>query len=134
MNRGSLARRYAPLVALAAIQLLIIATVPSKAPNNASAAQQQLAAGATQGGGNVDTGQTGAGTASTVAGSGGAVGGAVGGTTAGAGGSAGSGGATATTVAGAASGAGDTTHCVAGREFDAKIAYYAPASMTDRTW
>src|SRR5688572_14120186 len=32
MNRTTLARRYAPLAALAAVQLLIIATVPSKAP------------------------------------------------------------------------------------------------------
>ena len=127
MNRGTLARRYAPLVALAAIQLLIIATVPSKAPNKASAAQQQLATGATQSGGGatVDTGQ--GGTASTVAGSGGALGGAVGGTTTGAGGGAGSGGAGGSSGPGAVTGAaGDVTHCVAGHEFDPAMAYWAP--------
>jgi hypothetical protein len=129
VTRGTLARRYAPLVALAAIQLLIIATVPSKAPNKASAAQQQVAAGSAAGGGSasVVTGQAG-GTASTVAGTGGALGGAAGGATTGAGGSAGSGGA-AGNATGAVSGAGDVSHCVSGREFDPNIAYYAPACV-----
>ena len=33
MNRATLARRYAPLAAVVAVQLLIIATVPSRAPS-----------------------------------------------------------------------------------------------------
>src|SRR5258708_22814259 len=56
MNRSTLARRYAPLVALAAVQLLIIATVPS----TASKQVRQLAAGG--GGAGPGTGVGGSGT------------------------------------------------------------------------
>src|SRR5687768_16674845 len=38
MNRATLARRYAPLAAVIAVQLLIIATVPSRAPSQDVAA------------------------------------------------------------------------------------------------
>jgi hypothetical protein len=53
MNRSSLARRYLPLAVVVGVQLLIIATVPSKAP-------QQLAYGAGANGANVTAGGAGA--------------------------------------------------------------------------
>jgi hypothetical protein len=112
VTRTTLARRYAPLVALAVLQLLIIGFVPSKA---GKAGGQQVAA--TQGGSK----STGVGTAS------GATGDAA---TAAAGVTAGAAGAAAgASVGGAPPGvdvSGDTTHCVNGREFDPAIAYWAP--------
>src|SRR5579864_6516952 len=83
MNRGTLARRYAPLVALAAIQLLIIATVPSKAGKSSVAANKfnpgsGYAAGAP---GSVDTGAgatTAGGAAGTAGGAAGTAGGSYG--------------------------------------------------------
>jgi hypothetical protein len=127
MNRSTLARRYAPLVALAAIQLLIIAVVPSKAPNSQAAAAS--GPGASVGAG--DNGGAAAGAAggtdaqgNPVAGGGAAAtsGGTAGGSTAtGGGGAAGTSGGTA-----GGAGAGDTSHCVGGRTFDPAIAYFAP--------
>ena len=119
MTRSTLARRYAPLVALAVLQLLIIGFVPSKAGKSGGT---QVAAG--NGNGRTATaaaGTSGAGAAGTGA-AGGATAsgpGAAGGTAAGGGGS----------VAGAPPGAdvgGDTSHCVGGREFDPAITYWAP--------
>ncbi|MEY2423137.1 MAG: hypothetical protein QOI95_3204 [Acidimicrobiaceae bacterium] len=113
MTRSTLARRYAPLVALAVLQLLIIGFVPSKAGKSGG---QQVAAA--NGSGRTATGATASGTnADGTVGPGGATGGA--------GGGGGGGG----TVGGAPPGAdstGDTTHCVNGREFDPAIAYWAP--------
>jgi hypothetical protein len=110
------------LVVLAAIQLLIIATVPSKAPNKASS--QNVASGSGLGGegnGTVETGGGAAGAAGLAGGATGASGaGAIGGGATGAGGAKGGAGAI---PAGAI---GDTTHCISGREFDAKLAYFAP--------
>jgi hypothetical protein len=113
VTRSTLARRYAPLVALAVLQLLIIGFVPSKA---GKASNQQVATA------------NGSGRA---AGTGGAAGGAGGDATTGPGGAAGgSGGASgAASVAGAPPGVdigGDTTHCVNGREFDPAISFWAP--------
>src|SRR5947209_1467792 len=126
MNRSTLARRYAPLVALAAIQLLIIAVVPSKAPNSQAAVAS--GPGASVGAGDNGGGAAGAagGTdaqGNPVAGGGaaGTAGGAAGGGTVAGGGAAGtSGGATG------GAGAGDTTHCVNGRTFDTAIAWFSP--------
>ena len=145
MNRSTLARRYAPLAALAAIQLLIIATVPSTAPSTVTA----------DGGGFTPSGEVVAGdgtfTEETVPGEvavdggtaaepGAATGG--GGATPGAGGVApkagtSTGGATGTATGGDGSGttggggtttaaSGDTSHCVDGRQFDPGIFYWAP--------
>jgi hypothetical protein len=115
-RRASLAKRYGPLIAVVAAQILIIATVPSTAPSAASLTTtgDGLAQGQVTPGGNtelapgVDGGVTGGGSLT-----GGSTNNASGGAT-GAG-------------SGAASGAtGDTTHCVNGREFDPAIAYWAP--------
>src|SRR5205085_11739199 len=134
MRTGSLARRYAPLAALAAIQLLIIAVVPSRAPNRQAAAGATLSAG---GGGPVSAGGTG-GTGGVALAGGGATSAAGGGSTAVGGGggraaSAGGGGGGSATGGGSAAAAvpagvnsTDTSHCVGGRTFDPKIAFYAP--------
>jgi hypothetical protein len=140
VNRATLARRYAPLAAVVAIQLLIIATVPSTAPS-----AQDVAAGAAAGsevdggtGGYTDgpgftsdgTEVTGDGTVATgTGGTGVAGGGAVGGNTAGGvatGGTAGGDDGTSGTGAGASGVTGDTSHCKDGRQFDPAIFYYAP--------
>lgn len=142
MNRATLARRYAPLAAVVAIQLLIIATVPSTAPS-----AQDIAAGAadvTDGAfdGTDDTGlATDGTTADTLTGdtATGSVGGTVtgggstaasgtggSGATSGGGGTAGGGGTSSGGTAGASGITGDTTHCKDGRQFDPVIFYYAP--------
>jgi hypothetical protein len=140
VNRATLARRYAPLAAVVAVQLLIIATVPSKAPT-----AQDVAAGASIGSGTGDAtgdGLTGDGTTSdtaTVDGSGAVSGGSGtagatgtrGAGTAGAGatgGGAGAGGAAGGGGAGAQANGitNDTSHCVDGRQFDPAIFYWAP--------
>ena len=113
MTRSTLARRYAPLVALAVLQLLIIGFVPSKAAKSgnqqvaaANGAGKTSAAGATPGA----AGSTAPGAAGTAGGSaaGGGGGGAVGGAPPG------------------ADASGDTTHCIGDRQFDPAIAYWAP--------
>ena len=124
MNRRTLSRRYAPLVVAVAIQLFLIATVPSKAPLASLSAAGESGSGGQAGGGSL----AGPG----VAGAGGQVGGqpAAGGASASAGGVAASGAAASGGLkpgGGAAAGAGgDTTHCVQGREFDPAIVYFAP--------
>jgi len=110
MTRSTLARRYAPLVAIAVLQLLIIGFVPSKAAK--SGGQQVATANGSRTAG------------ATVAGGGGP--GADGATGPGGTGAGGGGGGS---VAGAPPGAdtsGDTSHCVNGREFDPAIAFWAP--------
>jgi hypothetical protein len=126
MNRATLARRYGPLVAVIAIQLLIIAAVPSKGPE--TQAVTAGAAGDSPGGFipgpeegtfiDPTTGQiiTADGTVVGTTGTGGAAPGAAGGAGAGAGGAAG----------GPAVAAGSTAHCVDGRQFDPAFYYYAP--------
>jgi hypothetical protein len=126
MNRTTLARRYAPLVAVVAIQLLIIALAPSTAPNRVAAGTGSgLGSGGelgTGGEGGVvgDGGVTGGGTTTGGGTSGGEVIGGGGGTTGGgtSGGGTGGGGPT-----------GDTSHCVSGRQYDPKIyAFAAPCT------
>ncbi|MEY2404309.1 MAG: hypothetical protein QOD38_1860, partial [Acidimicrobiaceae bacterium] len=110
MTRSTLARRYAPLVALAVLQLLIIGFVPSKAGK--SGGQQVAAANG--------AGRTAAGGTAAAGGDATAAGGGAGGPGGAAGGGA---------VGGAPPGAdigGDTTHCVGGRQFDPAIAFWAP--------
>ena len=138
MNRSTLARRYAPLAALAAVQLLIIATVPSTAPSTVTAD-----AGDFSPSGDVVAGDGGAVTEETVPGEVPAEG-ATGDAGAASGGGAtpaAGGGTTATTAAGSsgtaapaagegdaapAAASGDTSHCVDGRQFDPAIYYWAP--------
>jgi hypothetical protein len=117
MTRGTLARRYLPLVAALGVQVLIIAVAPSKAPGTTTATSLTTGAGPVAGGGETVTGGPAADAAQT-------------GTTGGTGGTAGGGPAAragAKAVAGAPPGAvGDISHCVAGRQFDPAIAWQAP--------
>jgi hypothetical protein len=126
MNRSTLARRYLPLAVVLAVQLLIIAVVPSKAPGST------VAAGLSGGNGLTSDGGTGAAAGDTT--------GAGTGATGGAGGTGGTGGATAGAVkAGqkftgpvlAANGGinypdGDRSHCKGDRQFDPAIYFWAP--------
>jgi hypothetical protein len=142
MNRSTLARRYAPLAALAVVQLLIITFVPSKAHETqvdtgpaAIGSGDGTGAGATTedtiaADGAVDpaTGQPTAGAGTAAGGTGTRTGSAAGGAAAGgaaAGGAAAGGGGTAAASGGSGITA-DTSHCVDGRQFDPKIYYYAP--------
>jgi hypothetical protein len=148
MHRNTLARRYAPLALLAAVQLLIIATVPSIASKGAAA---QVSSGgsfapgsqgsggsggssaAGSGGSSAGGGTSGGGGTSFSGGSGGSSGGSggfaggSGGGAAGSGGGAGGlgGGGVGSAPPGAQS-SGDTSHCSGGREFSPGIAYWAP--------
>ena len=145
MNRSTIARRYAPLVALAAVQLLIIATVPSTAAKDATAlsstGRQTFDANGNPtndpgaGGdqtqvtlpdGSIDpTGGTvpGGGPLSTSSG-GGPLSTSPGG---GPGTTRGPGGGTVPP------GPGDTSHCVGGRQFDPAIYFYAPPCVAKFT-
>src|SRR5439155_14742832 len=127
-NRATLARRYGPLAVVVAVQLLIIAAVPSKAPNEShlAAGPAGPAGGATASaagsgpettGESLPTGET-TGGPTTATTTGGATAGpntrGGGATPAGA-----TGGAGATGKTQAATGAAeDTAHCAAGRSFD----------------
>ena len=127
MNRATLARRYGPLVAVVAVQLLIIAAVPSKAP-----VEQSLNAGAASGAGGfipgeeegtfIDpiTGQIITADGTTI----GTVAGGAAGSPGAAGGAPGAGGGSGT--GGPAVPAGSTAHCIDGRQFDPSFYYYAP--------
>jgi hypothetical protein len=125
-----LARRYAPLVAVVALQLLIIALVPSTASRGGTGPATVAAGGEAGGVNGVVGGATAGGTSGGPGGSSVVTGPAAGGGAA-VGGSAGAGGASVTGPGAAAAvppgvTSGDTTHCVAGREFDPAIAYWAP--------
>src|SRR4051794_40345476 len=133
MNRATLARRYGPLAVVVAGQLLIIAAVPSKAPNEA-----RLAAGSANGPG-AESAALGSGNgAAATAGRTPAAGATDAGSTAAtntAGGTAAGPTARPTATGGTGSAAGvqtatataqDTAHCVAGRTFDPALAYFAP--------
>ena len=130
MNRTTLARRYAPLAAAVAVQLLIIATVPSKAPSAGSVSAGGTAAAAGGAGAEAGVGAGGAAaggpgaTGAAAAGGAGAAGGAA--AAGGAGGAAAGGGGATGASGGGAAGSGDTSHCVQGREFDPAIVYFAP--------
>ena len=130
MQRSTLARRYAPLAAVVAVQLLIIALAPSTAlKSRVSTSGRRLAAGQVAGG-DVAAGDNGAAATGADTGAPGAAGGgAAGGTgAAGAGGSAAAGGAggAAGALPAGASATGDTSHCVGKRQFDPAIDAYAP--------
>ncbi|HVM51581.1 MAG TPA: hypothetical protein VM262_00160 [Acidimicrobiales bacterium] len=112
----SIARRFAPLAALAAVQLLIIAVAPSKAPDSGVGAFAGVGSDVV-GSEVIPSGTSGG---ATGAGSGATTGG-----TTGAGG-AGASGATGSSGAGGGGGGGDTSHCVGDRQYDPAIEYYAP--------
>jgi hypothetical protein len=121
VNRSTLARRYAPLAAALAVQLVIIVLAPSTSQKGTALASGSGANGfAASGEPGGDSGAAG--------GAGGAAGGVggIGGASGGAGGAAG-------TAAGRGGGAlppgvasGDTSHCVGGRQYDPGLAYWAP--------
>lgn len=124
-NPTNAARRYVPLAALIAVQVLIIALAPSKAANQAGGAA--LGTGPVQG---YSVGNTGGGAASQAngaAGPGVATGVAGGGTGNGGGagtGASGSGGSA--TAGGLRNSPADVTHCSGNREFSPTIDFYAP--------
>ncbi|HUQ40594.1 MAG TPA: hypothetical protein VM030_10610 [Acidimicrobiales bacterium] len=129
MNRTTLARRFAPLVALAAVQLLIIAVVPSKAPTTSIAAANGT--GGVYGGGTAvdDSVDSGGEAVATVPGE--TEGGTVAGPTSGPASATGSAGRTTTGGRPKAADVkpGDVTHCANGRQFDARIDYQAPPCL-----
>ena len=146
MNRSTLARRYAPLAALAAVQLLIITTVPSTAPSTVAAdggaftPSGDVAAGdgtvteetvpgeVPVDGAAVDPNAAaggGGGAATPTAGGGAARPTTSGGTAAPTGGGAPTAGGGAGTT-GTAAASGDVSHCVDGRQFDPGLYYWAP--------
>ena len=153
MNYQSIARRYLPLAAVIAVQLLIIVVVPSKAAPTAAGnvgVSSQTIQGASSGGGSngggfsgtggPGSGSSGSGLGSSTGASGTGASG-TGGTGTGTGtstvggtgtGSAGTGAGTGGTSSGAGGGSGptanaaDTTHCAGNREFSPSIDYYAP--------
>jgi len=127
MNRTTLARRYAPLALLAAVQLFIIAVVPSNTPATVDSTGSGAAAGSQVPGEAAIEGEAGftidPATGQPIAAGPGGVAGVAGKAT-GATGAAGGPGAVA---------AGDTSHCVGGRQYDPKIYYYAPPCVGKST-
>ncbi len=162
MYRSSPARKYGPLALLAAVQLVVVLVAPSTAPTEASAvaAGAPVAVGGDgsaalpgEVGGDVgvvagpDGGTDGGspatpgGTAGTATDPGGGGGSGTTGAGTGGGGSAGTGGSTPVTAGtgstapgptGSNATTGDVSHCVAGREFDPKIEYFAPPCVPGR--
>ncbi|MDP9164552.1 MAG: hypothetical protein M3O32_00510 [Actinomycetota bacterium] len=128
MVRSSPFRKFAPLAAIAVVQLLIILLVPSVAPATVSVVLSQGGAGGTSGTG--PAGSPGSGTpGSALPGAPGVTpGGTPPGATGGAGASSTGAGTTGTgSVTGSATvEAGDTKHCVAGRQYDPSIDYFSP--------
>lgn len=112
MKRNPL-QRFWPLVAVLAVQALIIAIAPSTAPSSAGGLAQSSGggAGAAANGASSGTGSAAGGAGTTGAGAGGTA--------------SATGGATQAKSAGAFVG-GDTSHCVGGREFSADVVWYAP--------
>ncbi|MCU1460796.1 MAG: hypothetical protein JWO37_871 [Acidimicrobiales bacterium] len=123
MNRTTLAKRYLPLAAVLAVQLFIIAVVPSTAPGQLVSAATGRGAGA--GGGSsvngVDNGTTGDTTPGATVDTG------AGGST-GAGSTSGTAGGNGALPPGVTA-KGDTSHCVGGRQFDPKVYGWAPACV-----
>jgi hypothetical protein len=118
MNRSAIARRYAPLLILALVQLAIISVLPSTAPSRTTgagagagapvAATTDATAGVTTAGGAPAAGSPPAAGSASPAGGGNVGGNAAGGSRAPVGQKA------------------DTAHCVEGRQFNPAIDFYAP--------
>lgn len=131
MNRGTLARRYGPLVAVIAIQLLIIAAVPSKAPDSQALSAGSPAEGA---GGFIPGPEEGTfidPTTGQIITADGTVVGTTGGAAGTPGAAAGGGPAAGGPAGGPAVAAGSTAHCIDGRQFDPGFYYYAPACVPE---
>ena len=134
MNRSSALGKFAPLATIAVVQLLVILLVPSVGRTNGTGFDAAAGYGAPGAAGAPGTGAPGSATGpgavtgpgatgpGAVSGPGAAVGGGVGGGSTGAGAA-----AVPPGVSGqSAAVAGDTKHCVAGRQFDPSIDYFAP--------
>lgn len=129
MNRTTPARRYAPLVAVVAVQLLLIAVVPS------TAVRRGATSGAPSGSEDSTHADVGADQAASTDGS---AGGSRGGTADRTGGGGGSTGGSASSAPGSRGQQGttsgqssdtsptDTSHCINGRQYDPAIVYWAP--------
>lgn len=136
MNRSSALGKFAPLAAIAVVQLLVILLVPSVGKTSNSgydAAAGYGAPGATGAAGTAPgaAGFTGGAGTGSVPGATGPVAGGTGGGTGGTGGTGGIVGAGGAPVPPGVSGqtaavAGDTKHCIGGRQFDPGIDFYAP--------
>lgn len=113
-DRKSLVVRYAPLIALALVQLMIMGLAPSRAPAETAFGDQE---GLFNEEGEFDPGALDEGLLPGEEGEGGAEGGTTGGTSSTGSGGSGTGGVAAP---------GDTSHCVDGRQYDPAIYYYAP--------
>ena len=129
--RKSALRLYAPFIGLAIVQALFIALLPSTGPNQGLAAGR-LGSGSASAGVAGSTGQvdTGAGTASGVAGAAGlSTGSGVAGST----GAGGSGGAAASPTAILAEAAkGDVTHCKDGKQYEMFVGYHDEPPCTPK--
>ncbi|MBK5307286.1 MAG: hypothetical protein JJD92_11420 [Frankiaceae bacterium] len=134
MNRSSALGKFAPLAAIAVVQLLVILLVPSVGRSDGAGLDSAAGFGTPGAPGSVAQGAVG-GTTGGAAGAPGAVGagtgttggGAAAGTTGAVGGSGTGAAAVPPGVSGqTAAVAGSTAHCVAGRQFDPAIDYYAP--------
>ena len=133
MYRSSPARKYGPLAALAAVQLVVVLVAPSTAPTATDALATGVpgavgapGAAAAPPGTVLADGSTVAADGSIVAPSGSTAAAPGGATTSGAGAATTSGGAAVSGGAQPAAVQGDTSHCVDGRQFDPKIEFYAP--------
>jgi hypothetical protein len=136
VNRSSALGKFAPLAAIAVVQLLVILLVPSVGRTSNSGFNTATGYGAPGAPGAAGTapgalgapGVSGGGTTGAAAGAPGAAG-TNGGAAPGAGGTTGSvapGSAPLGTSGQPAAVAGDTKHCVGGRQFDPNLDYYAP--------
>ncbi len=122
----SLGRRFVPLAAFVAVQLLIIALAPSRPPQTEDALAGSAQPGVSSDGA-VDGGTVTDGSGVVTDTAGGTTGGTDGSGSTG-GGSGGADGGTGGTAGGTTGGppAGDTSHCKGGRQFDPAIDFYAP--------
>lgn len=124
-NPSNVARRYLPLAALIAVQVLIIALAPSKAANQS--AGSNVGTGPVQGYSVGNGSANGAGAAALANGTATGAGGTAGTSgTGAAGGAAGSAGSTATGGGASHNSPADVTHCAGSREFSPTIDFYAP--------
>src|SRR5439155_25770253 len=140
--RKSVLQLYAPFIALAVVQALLVVSAPSRGPNRTAAAGGASVAGgsaAPVGGGASAAGLAGSSSAvpGAAAGSGSGSGSGSGATPAGGAASTPSGTAggtgTGSVAPGAAVAKGDTSHCVGGRQFALPHFHYAPPCVAKFT-
>src|SRR5438876_1206616 len=127
--RKSVLQLYAPFIALAVVQALLVVSAPSRGPNRtAGAGGASVASGsaAPVGGGESAAGVPGSSTAVPGATTGGVTPSGAGPAAAGSSPSAAGGTGTASVAPGAAVAKGDTSHCVNGRQFALPHLHYTP--------